>query len=801
MAEKLIGKDFTPQDVKAKVMGTGKYSEDFRKDGMCYMKMLLSPMPSANVTSFDASEALAMPGVLGILTADEVPAVEEPTYPMLTNKPRQLGMPIAAIAAESEQIAAEALEKIKVTYEPQPFVLDPLESLYPGGPNALDSGNVTGGGEGNLPIHERKWSARDFAEAGEDKMPMGEAPVEWTVGDIDSAFADAALIIDEPFVTASSSHQALEPRSVLSYWENGKCYIHGSSQSQSWMMPGLARMMDVSLDDIVYIAEFCGGGFGAKASPYPVQGMTAYMSKKIGRPVMLRVTRAEEYHLGGTRPGFQGQVKLGFDANGKMTAADLYIVQSGGPNRGSGDYSSAAGALALVYTPTNMRFRGAAVVTNKPWHVSQRGPGQNQLATVVEPLIDRAAKELGIDRVAIRDLNAPEADVVFSNRNSTVTSMYLKDAYKLGAEKFNWEAKKAMSGQRNGNKVIGVGVGSAYHSAGSNGFDGIVSIRPDGKLYVHSGVGNLGTYSYAGTCRAAAEVLGSSWENTVVLRGDSRHGLPWTLAQFGSNSTFTNTRTNFVAATKAKEMLQNLAAQELGGEPGDYDVADEKVTNTSDATKVMTFAEAGAKAIELGGAWDGTEYPDNLNDVTKAALKIVQGAGLVAAVKDELPKEGSVPGMAAAFCMIELDTDTGKYELLEMHNIADCGTVLHPQGLQQQLRGGAVMGIGEASLDRMVYDPQNGLCATVGIYQTKPPSILDVPSVIETDAVNKPDPQNPFGVKGIGEPAMGSAASALLSAISDATGTYFNRTPVDTDMIINALSGRPQSIKPLQVNV
>ncbi|MDG1995710.1 MAG: xanthine dehydrogenase family protein, partial [Emcibacteraceae bacterium] len=686
MAEKLIGKDFTPHDVRAKVMGTGKYTEDFRKDGMVYMKMLLCPMPSANVTSLDASEALAMPGVLGVLTADELPPVEEPSYPMLTNKPRQLGMPVCAIAAESEEIAAEALEKIKVAYAPQPFVLDPLESLYPGGPNALESGNVTGGGEGDKPIHTLKWTARDFAEAGDDKFPMGAAPVEWAVGDVDAAFADAALIIDEPFVTASSPHAALEPRSVLSYWENGKCFIHGSSQSQSWMMPGLARMMQVSLDDIVYIAEFCGGGFGGKASPYPVQGITAYMAKKINRPVMLRVTRAEEYHLGGTRPGFQGQVKLGFDAKGKMTACDLYIVQSSGPMRGSGDYSSAAGAMALVYTPTHMRFRGAAVVTNKPWHVSQRGPGQNQLATVVEPLMDRAANELGIDRVAIRDLNAPEADVIFTARKSTVTSMHLKEAYAMGAEKFNWEAKKKLSGQRNGNKVIGLGVGSAYHSAGSNGFDGLVSIRPDGKLYVHSGVGNLGTYSYAGTSRAAAEVLNCSWDNTIVLNGDSRHGLPWTLAQFGSNSTFTNTRTNFAAATKAKKMLQDLAAQELGGAADDYEVADERVFSKADNAVAMTFAEAGAKAIELGGAWDGTEYPDNLNDVTKAAMKIAAGVGLVAVCKDEMPKEGSVPGMAAAFCMIELDTDTGKYEILEMHNIADCGTVLHPQGLQQQLR-------------------------------------------------------------------------------------------------------------------
>jgi CO/xanthine dehydrogenase Mo-binding subunit len=215
----------------------------------------------------------------------------------------------------------------------------------------------------------------------------------------------------------------------------------------------------------------------------------------------------------------------------------------------------------------------------------------------------------------------------------------------------------------------------------------------------------------------------------------------------------------------------------------------------------MTFAEAGSKAIELGGEWDGTEYPDNLNDVTKAAMKIVKGVGLVSAAKDELPKEGGVPGIATGYCMIEIDTETGKIDILEYHSVADCGTVMHPKGLEQQLRGGAVMGIGEAILDRMIYDPQNGLCATVGIYQTKPPSILDVPSNMVMSAVNKPDPQNPFGVKGIGEPAMGCAAAALLCAISDATGTYFNRTPVDPDMIINAMNGQEQSYKPLQVNI
>lgn len=799
MAYNLIGKNFTPPDVRAKVMGTAKYSEDIRVDGMVYCKMLLCPMPSANVTNIDASEALAMEGVLGILTADDVPPISEPDYPILTNKPRQLGMPILAIAAETESIAADALEKVKISYAPQPFTLDPLESLYPGGPNALDGGNVTGGR--SIPLQSLKWTARDFATAGEDRLPMGTPSSEWTVGDVDAAFAEAAFVVDEPFVTASSTHQALEPRSTLSYWENGKCFIYGSSQSQSWMMPGLASMMNVSIDDIVYVAEFCGGGFGAKASPYPTMAIPAYMSKKINRPCMLRISREEEYHIGGSRPGFQGQIKMGFDAKGKVTAVDLYIVQAGGPTNGSGDYSAAAGAVALIYTPTNMRFRGVPVATNKPYHVSQRGPGQNQIACIVEPIMDKAAKELGIDRVAIRELNAPDHDVVFTASKSTVTSAYIRDAIKIGAEKFNWEEKKKLSGQRNGTKVIGVGIGQAYHSAGSNGFDGLVTIRPDGKLYIHSGVGNLGTYSYAAGCRAAAEVLGCSWENTVVEHGDSRKGLPWVLAQFGSNTSFTTTRTNFVAAQAAKKMLQDLAAMDLGGNAEDYDVANETVFLKSDPSKMMTFAQAGTRAIELGGVWDGHEYPDELNDVTKSALKLVAGVGLVGVAKDNLAKEGSVPALATGYCMIELDTDTGKFDILEYKAIIDCGTVIHPQSLEQQIRGGAVMGIGEAVLDRMIYDPQNGLCATVGLYQTKPPTILDVPSDMEVGAVDKPDPQNPVGAKGMGEPVMGCAAAALLCAISDATGTYFNRTPVTPDMIVNALAGRPQSFKPLQVNV
>ena len=798
MAYNIIGKNFTPPDVRAKITGKAKYAEDFTADGMVYVKMLLSPMPNANVTNIDASEALAMDGVIDILTAEDVPPPPPPGNPMLTNNPKYVGQPILAIAAETESIAADALDKIKLEYEVLPFTIDPLVSLYPGGPDVFEDMNSTTRG---FETKKVKWTARDFAEAGEDKLPMGEPSKEWTYGDIDAGFENAAYIIDESFVTASNSHHSMEPRSSFAYWQNGKCYLHGSSQSQSFMMPGLSRMLGIPTKDIVYIAEFCGGGFGSKGNPYPTLVLPAHMSKKIGRPCMLRVTRAEEYYLGSARSGFQGNVKLGFDKNGRILAADLYIVQQNGPNAGFPDLSSAGGAVSLVYTPLSMRWRGIPIMTNRPPCGAQRGPGQNQMAVVVEPLLDKAAKELGIDRLKIREINAPDHEAKYDGKQGDITSSYLPEALAMGAEKFDYAQKIKRSGEKNGSKVIGVGVGQAYHSAGASGFDGLLCIKPDGKLHIHSGVGNLGTYSYATTPRVAAEVLGFNWDNCVVEAGDSSKNLPWVLGQFGSNTSFTTTRTNYAAAMDAKVKIQEIAAMDMGGDADDYDLANETVFSISDPSKSMTMAEIAARAIAIGGKYDGGEYPDDIFMLTKEAVQGVSGNGLVGVAKDKIPLTGTVPALATGFIMIELDLETGKYDVLDYVGTADCGTVLHPQGLDQQIRGGAIMGIGMAAMEKAVYDPQNGLPANVGFYQSKPPSILDVPSNMITQAVDKPDPQNPVGAKGIGEPLMGCAASALVCAITDALGGhYFNRTPIMPDMIVNAAAGQPQSYKKLQVN-
>src|SRR5690606_10878294 len=210
------------------------------------------PMPHARVRRIDADEALAMPGVFGILTADDVPAMPPPQDEILTNEPLFVGQPILAIAAETEQLAADALERIRVEYEELPFTVDPLESLYPGGPNARTDGNVAAGNG----ITSFKWTAQDFAAVGEDQLPTGNPLQEWSYGDVEAGFAQAALVLDESFVTAGLSHHSMEPRSAFAYWQNGKCFLHASSQSQSFPVPTVARYIGIDPADLVFIAEF-----------------------------------------------------------------------------------------------------------------------------------------------------------------------------------------------------------------------------------------------------------------------------------------------------------------------------------------------------------------------------------------------------------------------------------------------------------------------------------------------------------------------------------------------------------------
>jgi CO/xanthine dehydrogenase Mo-binding subunit len=765
---------------------------------MVFCRILGSPMPHARVKKIDASAALKLKGVLGVLTAKDVPAFPPPQNPILTDEPHFVGEPILAVAAETEQLAQDAIDLIKIEYEPLPFVVDPLDSLHPGGPNARSDGNVA---NPRIKYQTIKWTARDFAMAGDDKLPMGEPAGQWTYGDLEAGFKSAKLVLDESFVIGAQCHHCLEPRSAMAYWQNGKVFVFGSSQSQTNAVPGLARYCGVEPKDLVFVAEYCGGGFGSKGNAYPEMAIPAHMSRKINRPVMMRIARHEEYAIGRGRAGFQGRIKVGFREDGRVVAMDAYVVAENGANIGFWDFENFGHTLSVVYQPMAMRWRGIPVLTNTPARGPQRGPGENQTAIAMEPILDKAARQLGVDRLAIRLINAPDSNAKHGEKQEPVTSAFLKDALEKGAARFKWEEKLKLSGQRRGSKVVGVGIGSAFHSAGQTGFDGLVRITPDGKTHIHTGVGNLGTYSYAGTARVAAEVLKVNWDNVILERGDTRKHLPWNSPQVGSNTSFTQSRTNYVAAVDTRDKLLKIAAMDLGGKPEDYDIGGEKVFLKSDPSKSLTYAKAAQRAIELGGAFSGKEMAEDLNPITKAAVQGLAGTGLIGVAKDKLPIRGMPPALAAGFVMIELDVETGKWEILEYIGVADCGTVIHPMSLATQVKGGAVMGLGLAASERYVLDPQIGIPANVGLLSAKPMSYLDVPSEMQWDAVDKADPSSPLGSRGIGEPLMGCAAAALLNAIADAMGGhYFNRTPVVPDMIVNAIAKRPQSHKVLAAN-
>ena len=268
MVYSLIGKNFTPPDVHGKVTGKAKYAEDFTADGMLHARLLTSPIPHARIAKLDISKALQMEGVFAVLTADDVPQIPNLGNPILTNEPAYVGDPILAVAAIDERTAEDAIQAINFDFERLPFVVDPLVSLRPNGPHARLQGNVGNSTMGD-DFRSLHWSEDGFASLSNNRLPEGESVRDWSIGNLEAGFDQADYILDESFVTASYSHNSMEPRSAMAYWENGKCFLFGSSQSQSFPVPGIAAYIGIDPEDLVFVAEFCGGGFGSKGGPYP----------------------------------------------------------------------------------------------------------------------------------------------------------------------------------------------------------------------------------------------------------------------------------------------------------------------------------------------------------------------------------------------------------------------------------------------------------------------------------------------------------------------------------------------------
>jgi xanthine dehydrogenase molybdenum-binding subunit len=813
MANKLVGQNYTPPDLVAKVTGRARYAEDYRADGMLFCKLLLSPMPHARVLRVDTSEALAMPGVRAILRADDLPDLGGAER-ALTNEPLYAGEPILAVAAVDELTAAEAIERIHVDLEPLPFVIDPIESLRPGSPNARTDGNVwipappgSQGQQARPQIHNMKWTAEDFAEEPHGRMPMGKATEEWAFGDVEAGFKNAAVIVDETFVVQSTGHHPMETRSAMAYWQNGKLYLHASTQSVIRTVDGIARWCGIEPSQVVLICEYTGGGFGSKGAGAVSMAIPAMLSKKANAPVMMRVSREEESYFGRARTNMTGRVRIGLRKDGRIAALDLFIVQDNGPYGPMGDHRSAGNAASLIYQPEAMRWRAINVLTNTAPRTQQRSPGPMQANGIIEPALTKAAVQLGIDQVEVRKINAPSGKAIYgppaaNGQRRHVTSAFVRDALDRGMQQFNWAERSARAGKRDGSKVRGVGVTVGPHGAGSVGHDGLMTIRPDGHLYVQSGVGNLGTHSVMDLARVAADILVMPWEKVHVVWGDTSKGLPYSCLSVGSQTTHAMTRANHAGAMDARRKLQDIAATDLGGAPEDYELGNERVYRRGAPGRGVSYADAAKRAIELGGKYDGHEVPAEVHATTKNAAKALVGLGLMGVGKDTYPRDGDTYSFVIGFAEVEVDVETGQVRLVDFLSVADVGTVVNPRSLHGQINGGICLGVAHALCQKLVYDPQYGLSLARRFHYNKPLTILDVPVDMPTVALDLADPETPVGARGVGEPPVGAGYGAVLNAIASAVGVdVFRRAPVTSDIVLMSLEHGRRMHPPLRAHL
>jgi len=826
VGRKLIGKNYVTADLYAKVTGQAKYAEDYHVEGMLWSKLVLSPLPHARVKHIDARKALSMPGVKAILTADELPPPADSltdngtvikanpkSERALTMEPLYQGEPILAVAAVDEFTAAEAIEKIEIDFEPLPFVIDPLDTLRPGGPNPRTEGNIwvqshPSGAQQAAPapptIGELKWTHADFASAKDGQLPTGKTPDEWSYGDLEAGFSTAALVLDETFVTPDTSHQTLETRSALAYWQNGKVYVYTGTQSTAQTVPAIARWLNIDRSKVVLISEYTGGGFGSKITGGISLVVPALLSKKTNAPVMMRISREEEMFIGRARPSLMGRMKIGFSNEGRIQALDMFVIANNGPYDAVGDVPSSGRIVSLLYQPAAMRWRGATILTNTPPRSAQSSPGGLQGIIIIEPILAKAARKLGVDQVALRRINCPEGKApygaVVDGKRQHATSAFLKEALDRGAEQFEWQKRVARTPKRIGTKVRGVGVSLSTYVGGTIGFDGLLVITPEGRVRFQSGIGNLGTESVIDVHRAGAEALGVPWEKCDVTWGDTAKNLPFTCVSGGSQTTHAMTRAAYAAAMDAKQKLQAIAAQTLGGKPEQYEVANERVFRKGGAG--ITLAQAAKRAIQLGGIYDGHETAPDLNKLTKASVAALAGQGLVAAAKDKYPRDGQTFSFVASFAEVEVDVETGKYYITDFLAYADTGTVIHPRALGGQVLGRSILGMGHALGQKWVYDPHYGAMLSTRFYNNKPPTILDVPVDMRWEALDIPDPETPVGARGVGEPPVGGGCAAILNALSDALGDdIFRRAPVTADTILTSFeAGRPMQ-HPLMAHI
>jgi len=764
-----IGKTFRRLDYETKVTGRAQYLADMSVPGMLCGKILRSPYPHARIVRIDASKAEKIPGVMAVLTRDDILYDEgiEPFYGpvfkdqtiVATDKVRHVGDPVAAVAALTVDAAEEALKLIEVDYEELPAVLNIADSLKPGAMLVHDSVKLPTSG---------------FADLAELK------PIEGTNlcthfrlnrGDIDKGFAEADHVFEDTFTLPATQHCFLETHACIASVEpGGRITVWATTQNPFVVRTQLANIFKVPVAKVRVIVPYLGGGYGGKVYP-KIEPITVALSQKAGRPVRIVLSREEVFYTI-TKHAAVIRMKTGVKNDGTLIARECEIhLDTGayaeiGPRVAKKSGYTAAGP----YKIPNLKIDSYSVYTNKPPAGAFRGFGVSQSAWAVESQMDIIAAALKMDPVALRKQNGYNEGDKFVTEE-TLRAIGLKECIDEVAKSIGWDSEKFKGSRVQGSKSDirrGKGLACMIKATITPSIScAVVKLNEDASLSIYSGTVEMGQGSETVLAQIAGKELGIPLQTIQVLGVDT-DVVPYDLTTSSSRSTFHMGKAVQLAAQDILRQLKQIVVNE-------YNVPEDKISFADGKIRLpeaqLDYAEVMFKRFGMQG---GT----------------LVGEGQVkTSVKDEFGEKSTSAFwfLAAGAAEVEVDIGTGKFKLIKYASAVDVGKAINPLGCRQQLNGAAITGMGQAMFEEIAYD--NGQLINPNFVDYVLPSLGDMPAVIDSIAVEVPDRNGPFGAKGIGESALIPVAPAIANAIYDAVGVRIRDLPIKAEKIYLGLAG------------
>ncbi len=751
---KIVGTPRPYIESEKKAKGKADYADDLKTKNALVCKILRSKMPHAILKNIDISEALQLEGVKYILLGNEIqekfgvlPISNDETA-LAIDKVRYVGEPIAAIAAENESIAIEAIKKIKVDYEPLKPFFTISESLS-------DLGELT-------KIHNHTKFNNNIHKKAELRF-----------GDQKQGFDESEFVSEMEFEFAGISHAFTEPHASTAYYDENGLTIYTATQVPHYLHRTLAKTLKIPLHRIRVVKPYVGGGFGGKSDPFPHEIIVSFLALKTGRPVKINFSREEVFISNHGRHPSTMKVKLGISNEGIIKALDADIAIDGGAYGSFGVVTSYYNGVLLQapYKVNNFGFRTFRVYTNKPQSGAMRGHGAVNSRFAVESLIDDLAYKINMDPVKLRLLNLLDNNTLTVGEYR-ITSNGSKDALNTVVKQSDWENKfrKLKEGH-------GIGVGCGFFISGSalpiirNDLpQSVVHLKLDfdGRVVIYSGASDIGQGSDTMLVMIVAEVLGISMDKIFVLAADTLH----TPVDLGSYSS----RVTFMAGNAAKMAAENLKSEifEAVSKVHNCQVIELNIVENRVFSNDNTLSIDWLDAVEMVTASRGafTTHGKYISPKLGGDFK-GSGAGLS-------------PSYSFGSCIAEVNVDleTGFVKLLNIWGAHDCGKAINPLAVEGQLEGSWHMGIGQALSEEIRYF--NGLMLNNNFLDYKIPTSIDTPE-INTNIIESIDPEGPFGAKECGEGAIHPVIPAIANAIFDAVGVRVKKLPITPEYIIELL--------------